>query len=204
MFICRGPSLVSSLKDLSLHSSLQQPAIDLIQTIIVSDASAMVASILSSQLHASNERGMPTNFDEDDDEGNLLDHDIEEKDTSCWSEFCVQSKMTSSLYGSWMCIPMLWFEVLVEIDPLVLPVSISKAVFWALSRLAMVEPENNSERSLPLGNWLKTCTSEITHAFGWKVPSGSNDGGDGMVSKNSVNVSTVCKPLVRTFKRFAT
>ncbi|XP_019193568.1 PREDICTED: uncharacterized protein LOC109187727 [Ipomoea nil] len=198
-----GPSLVSSLKDLSLHSSLRQPAFDLIQTIIVSDASAMVASILSSQPHASNERGMPTNSDEDDDEGDLLDHDIEEKDATCWSEFCVQSKMTSSLYGSWMCIPMLWFEVLVEIDPLVLPVSIAKAVFWALSRLAMVEPENNSERSLSLENWLKTCTSEISHAFGWKVPSGSNDGGDGMVSKNSVSVSTVCKPLVKTFKRFS-
>nr|GMC77348.1 putative helicase magatama 3 [Ipomoea batatas] len=192
-----GPSLVSSLKDLSLHSSLRQPAFDLIQTIIVSDASAMVASILSSLLHASNERGMPTNFDEDDDEGNLLDHDIEEKDATCWSEFCVQSKMTSSLYGSWMCIPMLWFEVLVEIDPLVLPVSIAKAVFWALSRLAMVEPENNSERSLSLENWLKTCTSEISHAFGWKVPSGSNDGGDGMVSKNSVNVSTNARHVAR-------
>ncbi|KAL2539105.1 P-loop containing nucleoside triphosphate hydrolase superfamily protein [Abeliophyllum distichum] len=31
-----GPSLVSSLKDLTLHSSLRQPALDLIQTIIVS------------------------------------------------------------------------------------------------------------------------------------------------------------------------
>ncbi|KAL5065972.1 hypothetical protein RYX36_027709 [Vicia faba] len=42
-----GPSLVSSLKDSSLHSSLRQPAFDLIQTIIVSDANALIYSVLN-------------------------------------------------------------------------------------------------------------------------------------------------------------
>ncbi|CAH9118726.1 unnamed protein product [Cuscuta europaea] len=196
-----GPSLVSFLKDMSLHISLRQPAFDLIQTIIVSDASAMAASVLNCQLQIKNGRDMHASFD-DDDEGQLLEYDIEGKDASCWNEFFLQAKMTSSLYGSWMCIPMLWFEVLVETDPLILPISFSKAVFWALSRLVMVEPENNSDRSLSLGDWLKTCASEISNAFSWKEPSGSNDGGNGMVSKNSVNVSTLYKPLLRTFKRF--
>ncbi|VFQ65565.1 unnamed protein product [Cuscuta campestris] len=197
-----GPSLVSFLKDLSLHNSLRQPAFDLIQTMIVSDASALVASFLNCQLQPNNGRCMSANIDEEDDEAHLLGQDIKDKDCSCWNEFCLQAKMTSSLYGSWMCIPMLWFEVLVETEPLILPVSFSKAVFWALSHLAIIEPESNSERSLSLGDWLKTHASSISNAFGWKVPSGSNDGGDGLVSKNSVIVSTMYKPLLRTFKRF--
>ena len=42
----RGPYLVSSLKDSSLHSSLRQPAFNLFQTIIVSDAAVLVSSML--------------------------------------------------------------------------------------------------------------------------------------------------------------
>lgn len=198
----RGPSLVSSLKDSSLHSSLRQPAFDLIQTIIVSDAASLGTMFLNCCKPPTVERSMGSEFiDDDNDEGLLCSHDVEVKDVSCWNGFSTQSKTTSWVYDWWMCIPMLWFDVLVEIDPSVFPVSFSKAVFWALSRLSMVEPENVTEMSLPVRNWLSTCASEISHLFGWKVPSGSDDGGNGNESKNSVKVSASCIPLLITFKR---
>ncbi|KAA8541523.1 hypothetical protein F0562_022675 [Nyssa sinensis] len=195
-----GPSLVSSLKDSSLHSSLRQPAFNLIQTIIISDAAALITSMLNCCSPPSVSMSVEFN-DEDDDDSLLFTHDVEEKDTSCWNEFCVQRKITSREFWGWMCIPMLWFDVLVEIDPLVLPVSFSKAVFWALSRFSMVEPENSTEMALPVRNWLSTCASEISHYFGWKVPSGSDDGEEGKEAKNSIKISTMCIPLIRTFKR---
>ena len=202
MLLDRGPSLVSSLKDSSLHSSLRQPAFDLIQTIIVSDAASLGTMFLNCCTPPTVERSMGSEFiDDDDDEWLLCSHDVEEKDVSCWNGFSTQSKTTSRVCDWWMCIPMLWFDVLVEIDPSVLPVSFSKAVFWALSRLSVVEPENVTEMSLPVRNWLATCASEISHLFGWKVPSGSDDGGNGNESKNSVKVSASCIPLLRTFKR---
>ncbi|XP_058227710.1 uncharacterized protein LOC131336079 isoform X2 [Rhododendron vialii] len=197
-----GPSLVSSLKDSSLHSSLRQPAFDLIQTIIVSDAAILASSILNCHTPPSISKSMSSEFnDEDEDEGFLFTHDVEEKDDSCWNAFSVQSRITSQEFGEWMCIPMLWIDVLLEIDPLVLPVSFSKAVLWALSRLSMVEPENSTEIALPARDWLSTHASEISHLYGWYVPSGSDDGGDGKDSKNSIKVSKMCVPLIKTFKR---
>ncbi|GFP79207.1 helicase sen1 [Phtheirospermum japonicum] len=197
-----GPSLVSSLKDSSLHSSLRQPAIDLIQAIIVSDACALVSLILNGQLHPSDKPVRPTNYgDVDDEEEILSSFHIKENDDSCWNEFMLQHKIISQVDGSWMCVPMLWFDVLVEIDPLVFPLSFSKAVFWALSRFSLVEPGNSSEMTLSVRNWLATCASEVSYLFGWKVPSGSDDGGDGTESRNSIRISTMCLPLVKTFKR---
>ncbi|KAH7865286.1 hypothetical protein Vadar_004656 [Vaccinium darrowii] len=197
-----GPSLVSSLKDSSLHSSLRQPAFDLIQTIIVSDSAILARSMLKCRTPPSISKILSSELnDEDEDEGFLVTHDEEEKDDSCWNEFSMQSRFTSQEFGEWMCIPMLWIDVLLEIDPVVLPVSFSKAVFWALSRLSMVEPENGAEMALPARNWLSTCASEISQLYGWKAPSGSDDGGDGKDLKNSIKVSTMCIPLMKTFKR---
>ncbi|CAH1429552.1 unnamed protein product [Lactuca virosa] len=196
-----GPSLLASLKDSSLYSSLRQPALDLIQTIIVSDASALVSSILHCQIHKIVDRNIIDFKDEDENEGLFAD-DTEEKDTSCWNGFSQQSQTTSSEYGAWMCIPMLWFDVLVEIDPVILPISFSKAVLWGLSRFSMVEPETIADMALPVGSWLTTRAPEVSCLFGWKAPSGSDDGGDGKESKNSVKVSTMCIPLIRTFRRF--
>lgn len=194
---------MSSLKDSSLHSSLRQPAFDLIETIIVSDAASLAATFLNCCTPPTvDRRSIGSDFvDEDDDEGLPFLHDVEENDVCCWNGFSTQSKTTSQAYDWWMCIPMLWFDVLVETDPSVLPVSFSKAVFWALSHLSLVEPENVTEMSLPVRNWLVSRASEIAHLFGWKVPSGSDDGGDRTESKNSVKVSGVCVPLLRTFKR---
>ncbi|KAF7135616.1 hypothetical protein RHSIM_Rhsim08G0251000 [Rhododendron simsii] len=197
-----GPSLVSSLKDSSLHSSLRQPAFDLFQTIVVSDAAILASSILNCHTPPSISKSMSSEFnDEDEDEGFLFTHDVEEKDDSCWNAFSVQGRITSQEFGEWMCIPMLWIDVLLEIDPLVLPVSFSKAVLWALSRLSMVEPEKSTEMALPARDWLSTCASEISHLYGWRVPSGSDDGGEGKDSKNSIKVSKMCVPLIKTFKR---
>lgn len=192
---------MASLKDSSLYSSFRQPAFDLIQTIIVSDASALVSSILHSQIHKSVDRNMIDFKDEEDDNEGQFADDGEEKDVNCWSGFRVQSQTTSSEFGAWMCIPMLWVEVLIEINPAVLPISFSKAVVWALSRFSMVEPETSTEMALPVGQWLTTRAPEISHLFGWKTPCGSDDGGDGEESKNSVNVTTMCIPLIRTFRR---
>lgn len=52
----------------------------------------------------------------------------------------------------------------------------------------MVETGNNTEMALSIRNWLTTRASEISHLFGWKVPSGSDDGADGRESINSVKV----------------
>ncbi|XP_071712086.1 uncharacterized protein [Rutidosis leptorrhynchoides] len=196
-----GPSLVASLKDSTLYSSLRQPAFDLIQTIIVSDASALVSSILHFQIHKSVDMNIVDSRDKDDNEDIFADDVVEDKDESCWNQFSMQSQITSTEYGAWMCIPMLWVDVLVEIDPAVLPVSFYKAVLWALSRFSMVEPGTSTEMALPVGHWLTTNDPDVSHLFGWRTPSGSDDGGDGEESKNSVKVTTMCIPLIRTFRR---
>lgn len=196
-----GPSLVSSLKDSSLHSSLRQPAFDLIQTIMVSDAAVLISSVLNTHPTVVSERSMSYELNDEDDEGLPFSVDAEEKDNSSWSEFSIQSKITSREFGEWMCIPMLWIDVLVDINPSTLPISFSKAVFWARSRFPMVEPETGAESALPVRTWLSSLATEISSTFGWKVPTGSDDGGDGKESKNSIKVSTMSLPLIRTFNR---
>lgn len=192
---------MSSLKDSSLHSSLRQPAFDLIQTIMVSDAAVLISSVLNTHPTVVSERSMSYELNDEDDEGLPFSVDAEEKDNSSWSEFSIQSKITSREFGEWMCIPMLWIDVLVDINPSTLPISFSKAVFWARSRFPMVEPETGAESALPVRTWLSSLATEISSTFGWKVPTGSDDGGDGKESKNSIKVSTMSLPLIRTFNR---
>ncbi|KAJ8770865.1 hypothetical protein K2173_021780 [Erythroxylum novogranatense] len=196
-----GPSLVSSLRDTSLHCSLRQPAFDLIQTIIVSDAAALTASLFNNSMPVSDERIICSDWANNNDEIPFA-LGVEEKDPSCWTEFNAQSKVTVQEHSSWMCIPMLWVDVLVDIDPSVLPVSFSKAVFWARSRLVMVEPDTSVETELQVRSWLLSFAIEITGSLGWKVPTGYDDGGVGKESKNSVKVLMMHLPLVRAFNRF--
>lgn len=194
----RGPPLVSSLKDYSLHNSLRQPALDLIQTVLVSDAAVLISSLMSCCPPPSPERSTLRELtDVDDDDVRLLAVDAEE-DESSWKDFSVQGKIASLDFREWMCIPMLWTDVLVDINPSVLPTSFSKAVFWARSRFSMVEPEIGPEMALPVRTWLSS--SEISTTFGWKVPTGSNDGGD-EDRKNSIKVSTMLHPLIQAFNR---
>ncbi|XP_058780353.1 uncharacterized protein LOC131653997 isoform X3 [Vicia villosa] len=204
-----GPSLVSSLKDSSLHSSLRQPAFDLIQTIIVSDATALIYSVLNCCVTRSTGSSMAYEFPKLDDESDdiwpssILDGK-EQDCNSSWSEFNVQSGIASQECQDWMCIPMLWVDVLVDTSPSILPLSFSKAVFWARSRFPMVEFESSAEMMPPVRSCLSSFAAEISTSFGWKVPTGSNDGGDGNKTKNSVEVLTMSVPLIRTFNRFTT
>ncbi|KAJ4826197.1 hypothetical protein Tsubulata_023786 [Turnera subulata] len=198
-----APSLVSSLKDSSLHSSLRQPAFDLIQTIIVSDAAALVASLLNI-LCTDRDVSLLSVDDNNDNDGLPFALCAEEKDNICWNEFNLQSKVTFQGYREWMCIPMLWIDVLVDIDPSVLPVSFSKAVFWARSHLTMVEPETSAaDMVIPVRNWLSSSAAEISPSFGWKVATGFDDGGCGKESKNAVKVSILHLPLIKTFNRLS-
>ncbi|KAK1275068.1 hypothetical protein QJS04_geneDACA004129 [Acorus gramineus] len=68
--IIGGPPLLCSLKDSSLHNSLQQPAFDLIQTIIVSDAAALISLRLKDQVPSV--IGMSSCTDLNDDEDEIL------------------------------------------------------------------------------------------------------------------------------------
>lgn len=197
----RGPAIVSCLNDSSLHSSLRQPAFDLIQTIVVSDAAALVTSVLNSSVPKRVGTNVYIELDDNEDNNLPFPQDIDETDGSSWNEFDAQNKIISGEYRGWMCIPMLWVDVLVDISPLILPASFSKAVFWARSRLCLVEPENGGEMVLDVKAWLSSSVTEISTALAWKVPTGSDDGGR-EESKNSVKVSTMCLPLIRTFKRF--
>lgn len=199
--LTRGPSLVSTLKDSSLHSSLRQPAFELIQSIIVSDAAALIHSMLDSCIVPhSNDSSMNHNFNDAEDESIPM-FAPNEMDDNCWGGFSIQSNIVSTEFKQWMCIPMLWIDVLVEIDPLVLPVSFSKAVFWARSRFSMVESETTAEGELPLRTWISSSL-EISSSLGWKVPTGSDDGGDGKESRNSLKVCTMLLPLIKTYNRF--
>ncbi|XP_048504294.1 uncharacterized protein LOC104908674 isoform X3 [Beta vulgaris subsp. vulgaris] len=197
-----GPSLISSLKDLTLHTCLRQPAIDLIQTIIVSDATALLSSLLHCQSRT-DDCSISFESSEETDDIDSCSVVAEEKHVCCWNEFTFQSKIVCQEYTEWMCVPMLWFDVLAEMESSILPLSVAKAVLWALSRFPMVEPENSSELSLPVKTWLSSSAAEVATFLGWKCPTGSDDTGDGKTSKNSVRVSTMCIPLIRTFRRLA-
>lgn len=206
----RGPSLVSSLKDSSLHSSLRQPAFDLVETIIVSDATALIYSVLNCGTASSTVSSMTYEVIDLDNENdiwlpNILDGEEQDSSTnSSWSQFSMQSGITSQVFREWMCIPMLWVDVLVDTNFSLLPISVSKAVFWARSHFPMVELESSAEMVLSVKSCLSSFAAELSSSFGWKVPTGSDDGGDGNKSKNSVEVLTMSCPLIRTFKRFLT
>ncbi|XP_026404868.1 uncharacterized protein LOC113299953 [Papaver somniferum] len=192
-----GPSLICSLKDSSLHNSLRQPAFDLIHAIIVSDAAALISSMLNG--NSISVGNSSVDFNEDEDEV-LFSH---EKDASCWSDFSAQCKLTSQDCREWMCIPMLWLDILVEVQPSALPISFSKAVLWSLSRFSLLEPESITEMALSVEDWLQKYAGTILTSIGWEAPTGSDDGGDGRVSNNSIKVSEMCLPLIKTFKRCA-
>lgn len=199
----RGPSLVSCVKDVSLDAPLRQPAIDLIQTIIVSDAAALVRSILCSDMHPSVDIDAVELNDETDYTGTAHLVHVEEEGDCSWNEFSMQSTVVSQEDRGWMCIPMLWTDVLVETDLMVLPQSFFKSVLWSRSRLSFVEPGTETEFSSPIKTWLSSCTADFSSSFGWKIPTGSDDGGDGKSSRNSVEVLTRYLPLLKTFNRSA-
>ncbi|CAA6672122.1 unnamed protein product [Spirodela intermedia] len=198
-----GPSLAGSLKDSSLHSSLRQPAFDLMQTIIVSDAAALASLILKYSASSNDDVASNTNFSYAENEVSFS-LDEEENESSCWNEFSTQGMLTSQDCKDWSCVPMLWLDVLVEVDPYILPISFCKAVVWALSRFSLLDPDTNVENRLPVREWMTAYTKEVLSSLGWEIPRGSDDGGEGRESKNSVKASSMCIPLMRAFKRCGT
>lgn len=190
----RGPSLVSSLKDTTLHNSLRQPAFDLINSIIISDACALVSKRVSLSKGDSGSL-----FDEDD---TSFSKDTE-RDKSCWTEFWSQWNLTSRECSQWRCIPLLWYTAMFQVDPMNLPISFSMAIFWVLSRVSVADLSSGNERmSQSVDEWLVSHAGEISWCFKWETPNGSNDGEDGKESKNSVEVAAAtCTLLLRSLKR---
>ncbi|XP_020107342.1 uncharacterized protein LOC109723385 isoform X2 [Ananas comosus] len=198
-----GPSLVSSLMDSSLHCSLRQPAFDLINIIIISDASAMISFKLKYQNTSDiDARNLADPFDDEDELP--FSHEIEEKDNCCWSGFSMQNKVASRECKDWICIPLLWFDSMIRMDLLMLPISFSKVAFWALSHISILESGSTAEYSLSLEAWLSSNAAEISSSLAWQVPNSSDDGGEGRESRNSLKVSSMCNVLIKVFKRFAT
>ena len=202
-FSNRGPSLASSLKNLSLHSSLRQPAFDLMQTILVSDAAALASLIPTHSTPLNVDVTMISSFVNAEDEVSLS-HDEEENENSCWNEFSIQGMLTSQDCKEWSCVPMLWLDVLVDVDPCILPISFCTAVVWALSRFSVLDTETNVDNHLPVREWISLHTKEVLKSMMWEIPQGSDDGGEGRESKNSVRASSLCIPLMRVFKRYIT
>lgn len=194
-FSIRGPSLVSSLKDTTLHNSLRQPAFDLINSIIISDACALA----SKRLALSKGDGGSL-YDEEEDTSISKDS---ERDKSCWTEFCSQWNLTSCECSQWRCIPLLWYTAMFQVDPMNLPISFSMAIFWVLSRVSVADLSSSNEwMSQSVDEWLLSHAGEISWCFKWEIPSGSNDGGGGKESKNSVEVAAAtCTLLLRSLKR---
>lgn len=192
---------MNSLKNLTLHSSLRQPACDLITIVIVSDTSALIS--LQQNIHAMHKSNLSIHsFFLDEEDEPTLSEDVEEKDNSCWTEFNMLSKLASSECTSWSCVPMLWIDSLIEVGPATLPITFSKAVFWALSHLSVLELNFSVDMSLSVQDWLSVHASEISSSFGWQIPTGFDDGGEGKESRNSIRASSMCIPLLRTLKRF--
>ncbi|AAG09081.1 Similar to tRNA-splicing endonuclease positive effector SEN1 [Arabidopsis thaliana] len=201
LFKTLGMSLEALRDDSSLHISLRQPAIDLVQAILVSDATALLASLLRNNTG----KFMGYEIQYDDDDSNLpFSHTTEDVSDRSWSDFTQQSKITLGECKEWMCIPMLWITTLTNTNFLNLPVSLSQAVFWSRSRFCLVESEKNDEMTVDIETWLSSSAVEIKGTLGWKVATGSDDGGPGKESKNSVTVSKMCLTLIRTLKRLTT
>lgn len=173
------------------------PAFDLIYTIVISDAAALM------HIKLKNNASLVTdlaNLVEDDDESHLF-VDVE-NDCSCWGEFSEQSKLISRECNEWMCVPLLWVDALIAVDPSTFPLALSKALFWSLSRVSLLEPLTSAEMELSLNDWLSSYAKELSCYLAWQVLSGCDDGGDGNWSENSVKASAVSSSLIKTLKRF--
>jgi hypothetical protein len=196
----RGPSLISSIEDTSLHGSLRQPAFDLINIVIISDASALISYKLKYDPVTKSIVRNSVIFVDDDDEL-PFSHDAEEKYQSCWNDFNILNKLTCQECNDWKCIPLLWYLTMVQLEPAKLPIAFSKAVFWALSHISVLEPALTTESSEPVNPWLSSHAGEVSSTFTWQVPNGADDGGDGKDCINSLKVSRFCSLLLKVFKR---
>uniref|UniRef100_A0A0E0ILQ4 Uncharacterized protein n=1 Tax=Oryza nivara TaxID=4536 RepID=A0A0E0ILQ4_ORYNI len=91
----------------------------------------------------------------------------------------------------------------VMLEPSELPMAFSKAVFWALSHISVLEPGVSTESSVPVNDWLSSHAGEVLPTFSWQVPNGADDGGVGKECINTLKVSQSCTLLLKIFKRLA-
>ncbi|KAF0923218.1 hypothetical protein E2562_003428 [Oryza meyeriana var. granulata] len=197
-----GPSLIGSLTDTSLHSSLRQPALDLINILIISDASALISFKLKYESFTKGDISNSVIFVDDEDELPVF-CDAQEMDYSCWNDFSVLYKLTGRECRDWRCVPLLWYLIMVQLEPSKLPIAFSKAVFWALSHISMLEPGVGTESLVPMNDWLSSHAREVLPTFLWQVPNGADDGGAGKECINTLKVSQSCTLLLKIFKRLA-
>eukprot|EP01018_Ginkgo_biloba_P027712 Gb_33974 [translate_table: standard] len=197
-----GPSLVHSLIDSSLHSSLRQPAFELIQTIIVADAAALISLWARHCDRYISFAKSPCDINEDDDELQSF-HEIEETESNCWTEFNKLSKLAARECEEWFCIPLLWVEVLVGMSPAVLPLSFSKSVIWALSRFSVIEPEKSKSVTMSVSQWISVSFEKVAGSLEWENPKGCDDGANGKGSVNTLKASRQCMELLRIMRRCA-
>ena len=200
LFFDRGPSLISSIEDTSLHISLRQPALGLIYIIIISDASALISYKLKYEAVKKDSVSNSVMFADDDDEL-PFSHDAEEKSQSCWNDFSVVNKLASRECKDWKCIPLLWYLTMVQLEPSKLPIAFSKAVLWGLSHVSVLEPGLATESSVPVNTWLSSHAGEVSSTFTWQVPNGADDGGGGRDCINTLKVLQFCTLLLKIFKR---
>ncbi|XP_040383283.1 uncharacterized protein LOC102709595 [Oryza brachyantha] len=197
-----GPSLIGSLTDTSLHSSLRQPALDLINILIISDVSALISFQLKYESCTKGGISNSVIFVDDEDELPVF-CDAQEMDYSCWNDFSILYKLTCRECKDWRCVPLLWYLIMVQLEPSKLPIAFSKAVFWALSHISVLKPEAATDLSLPVNDWLSLHAGEVLPTFSWQVPNGADDGGVGQECINILKVSQSCTLLLKIFKRFA-
>lgn len=197
-----GPSLIHSVRDSTLYTSLRQPAFDLIQTIIVADVAALT-SLWARQCnrHISFAK-LPCDFDEDDDESQSMT-EIEEADLNCWTDFNMLNKLTAKDCVEWFCIPLLWVEVLSKTVPSSLPLSFSKSVMWALSRLSAIESDISNLVKIPVLEWISVHFAKYDASFRWDIPKGCDDGADGKGCTNSIKAAPHCVNLLKLIRRCA-
>ncbi|XP_057825136.2 uncharacterized protein LOC131037116 isoform X2 [Cryptomeria japonica] len=195
-----GPSVIRSVMDSSLYSSLRQPAFDLIQTIIVADAAALVSLWEKKCNQHMSFVKTSCEIDGDDDDSQPF-NEVEEADVNCWTDFNMVGRLTAHGCEEWFCIPLLWVDVLTGISPSALPLSFSKSVMWALSRFSVIEPEIDSSSTMPVSQWVSMYFEKIGTSFMWDNPKGCDDGADGKGSINSVKAALQCVDLLRLMRR---
>ncbi|KAF8694890.1 hypothetical protein HU200_037991 [Digitaria exilis] len=197
-----GPSLISSIEDTSLHSSLRQPALGLIYIITISDASALISYKLKYESVKKDNVSNSVMFVDDDDKL-PFSHDTEDKSQSCWNDFSVLSNLASRECKDWKCIPLLWYLTMIQLEPSKLPIAFSKAVLWGLSHISVFEPGLATESLVPVNAWLSSHAVDVSSTFTWQVPNGADDGGGGKDCINTLKVSQFCALLLIIFKRLA-
>ena len=193
----RGPPLLESVKDTQLYDAVRQPAIHLLEIIIVAD-SVVLASLDSRDTKISD------NFIEINDEDvDDLNKRIETMfENNRLREYKGLDKLTEER-DNWLCAPILWVEILGKVLPSELPDSFSLAVAWASARMFLVSSANPnlSGNCFPDRYPEVTSSKALSSSLIWETPKGCDDGADGQLVPNAVKVSSHGSQLVLLLKR---